>query len=166
MTNFRMGWHLIYTRPNHEKKVTIQLQEKKIATYLPLLKVERIWSDRVKVMQQPVFPSYVFVYLNNPNEYYEAIRTEGSCYYVKSGTKVALMSNDEINCIKLMEAQGENMEVAGNNFQIGQQMTIRNGPLRGLTCEVIQHKGKNRILVRVSILQRSLLADIPATVFI
>lgn len=166
MASFKNGWHLIYTRPHHERKVCIQLKEKKIETYLPLVKEERKWSDRIRVMQKPIFPSYLFVYLNNSNEYFEAIRAEGSCYYVKSGNRVALVSNDEINHIRLMEKEGENVEVTDDGLQVGRQLIIGNGPLRGLSCEVVQHKGKNRILVRVSILKRSLLADIPFSAFI
>jgi hypothetical protein len=65
-----------------------------------------------------------------------------------------------------MEKEGENIEVTDDGLQVGRQLVIGNGPLRGLSCEVVQHKGKNRILVRVSILKRSLLADIPFSAFI
>jgi transcription antitermination factor NusG len=163
MTNFKTGWHLIYTRPNHERKVSIQLSDRKIETYLPLFNEERKWSDRIKITQRPIFPCYLFVYLNNCDDYYEAMHAEGSCYYVKSGSRVALVSNEEIDHIRLMEKGGRNIEVANTILQAGQRLIIGHGPLHGLSCEVIQHKGKDRILVRVSILQRSLLADIPSS---
>lgn len=165
MTIFRTGWHLIYTRPHQERKVSDQLQDKQIRTYLPVKKEQRKWSDRVKTIIAPIFPSYLFVYLSNSQEFYEGMRADGACYYVRSGTSPARMSDDEIHSIRMMESNGVNMEVTNDPVQPGQQLLIRNGPLNGLSCEVIQYKGKKRILVRVDILKRTLLADLPSSVF-
>lgn len=159
------GWHLLYTRPHQEAKVSGQLLDKEIRTYLPVMKEKRKWSDRIKTIQVPIFPSYLFVYLNNSQEFYEGTKADGSCYYVRFGTRVARMSEEGIGQIRMIEANGINMEVAENIFQAGQVLAIQNGPLSGMTCEVIQHKGRNRILVRVSIINRSILADLPATAF-
>jgi transcriptional antiterminator RfaH len=161
MTNFKIGWHLIYTRPHQERKVATQLQEKDIQAYLPLTNEKRIWSDRIKIIHSPIFPSYVFVFLNNLQEYYNGIGTEGSCYFVKFDNQMARVSDSDISNIRMMEKSGENVEVTDNIFQTGQKLIIRRGLLSGLSCEVVQHKGKKRILVRVDMLQRHLVADLP-----
>lgn len=163
MPNFMTGWHLLYTRPHHEARVSGQLQDKEIRTYLPVMKEKRKWSDRIKTVEVPLFPSYLFVYLNNSQEFYEGTRVEGSCYYVRSGGRVARMSEEDIDQIRVIETNGVNMEVAENNFQPGQVLVIQNGPFNGLSCEVIQHKGRERILVRVSIINRGVLADLPTS---
>ena len=54
-------WFAIYTRPRWEKKVNLLLQEKGVESYCPLNKVKRKWSDRVKIIEEPLFKSYVFV---------------------------------------------------------------------------------------------------------
>jgi transcription antitermination factor NusG len=56
-------WFAIYTRPRWEKKVHKLLEEKGIECYCPLNKVHRKWSDRIKIVEEPLFKSYVFVKL-------------------------------------------------------------------------------------------------------
>ncbi len=59
-----MKWYVIYTRPRWEKKVHSLLHTKGIESYCPLNKVRRKWSDRVKLVEEPLFKSYVFVKTN------------------------------------------------------------------------------------------------------
>jgi len=54
-------WYAIYTRPRWEKKVHALLEEKGIESYCPLNKVRKKWSDRYKIVNEPLFKSYVFV---------------------------------------------------------------------------------------------------------
>ena len=65
MNNFLKGWYLIYTRPRHEKKVFLQLTEMKVRSLLPTTKKLRTWHDRKKYIDEPLFPSYIFVYLED-----------------------------------------------------------------------------------------------------
>ncbi|MFN5931691.1 MAG: transcription termination/antitermination NusG family protein, partial [Sphingobacteriales bacterium] len=59
--NTEKHWYAIYTRPRWEKKVNELLEKKGIQTYCPLNRVKRRWSDRTKIIYQPLIPSYVFV---------------------------------------------------------------------------------------------------------
>lgn len=160
MNKFKTGWYLIYTRPQQEKQVSERLSKKDIQTYLPLTKQERKWCDRIKIIHFPLFPSYLFVYLKTVYEYYEGMSDKGSCYFVRSGDLPARISEHEISSIQIVEKNGQNVEVTNQSFQVGQQLVIQQGPFSGLPCEIIQYKGKKRMLVRVSILQQSLIADL------
>ena len=57
-------WHAVYTKPRWEKKVNALLLSKGIETYCPLNKVRKKWSDRIKLVEEPLFKSYVFVHIN------------------------------------------------------------------------------------------------------
>jgi len=161
MVKFNFGWYLIYTRPKQEHGVSCRLTDRKILSYLPLIKETRNWKDRKKVVQSPVFPSYVFVYLNTLQEFYDAGAVDGACYYVRYNNCPARVSEEDIKYIRMIEGAGKNIEVCNERFLVGQRLVITEGPLNGLSCEVASYKGKNRILVRLAILQRSLLADLP-----
>jgi transcription antitermination factor NusG len=54
-------WYAVYTRARWEKKVSEYLTRKDIENYCPLNKVLRQWSDRKKIVHEPLFTSYVFV---------------------------------------------------------------------------------------------------------
>ena len=58
-------WLAVYTRPRWEKKVDQLLKEKGTESYCPLNKVRRKWSDRVKLIEEPLFKSYVFVKIDD-----------------------------------------------------------------------------------------------------
>ena len=55
------NWYVLYTKPRHEKKVAERLSEAGYTTYCPLHKVKRQWSDRIKVVEEPLFRSYIFI---------------------------------------------------------------------------------------------------------
>jgi transcriptional antiterminator RfaH len=166
MNFFNTGWYLIYTRSQQERKVSDRLLERNIQTYLPLTIQRRKWKDRVKTLHCPLFPSYLFVYLKNVHEYYEGASDKGSCYFVKNGNQPTRISENQISNIQIVEKNGQNVEVTSQMFQAGQQLIIKQGPFAGLPCEVIHHKGRNRILVRVEILHQSLIADLQSDSFL
>jgi transcription antitermination factor NusG len=143
-----------------------QVIEKNIQAYLPVTNEKRKWSDRIKNVITPLFPSYVFTYLNNVQDYYHGMAADGACCYVRFGNQLARVSDNDICSIRMIEKNGENIEVTSTVFQPGQLLNIRKGPLAGLTCEVIQYKSKSRILVRVDMLQRNLIADLPYAAFL
>ena len=55
------NWYVLYTKPRHEKKVAERLSDAGYTTYCPLHKVKRQWSDRIKVVEEPLFRSYIFI---------------------------------------------------------------------------------------------------------
>lgn len=161
MREFRAGWYLIYTKPRHEKKVHRHLSERNISSFLPTTKKIKDWHDRKKIIDEPLFPSYVFIYLDSMQHYYEGMDADGSLYYVRTGKEIAKVSDAIVNNIKLAADQGRNIEVSDARFRPCQQLVINKGALTGLSCEVVDHNGKSRLLVRVDLLQRNLLLTLP-----
>ena len=54
-------WYALYTKPRWEKKIDSVLIRKGVESWCPLQKIERQWSDRKKIIEDPLFKSYVFV---------------------------------------------------------------------------------------------------------
>lgn len=162
MITFSTGWYLIYTKPRHEKKVHAHLAEVNINSFLPTRKILRTWHDRKKYIDEPLFPSYIFVYLKDMQNYYGGMDAEGSLYYVRSGNEIVKVKESIINSIRLVTDQAKDLEVSDNHFQPGQKMVISKGVLTGLACEVVQFNSKRKLLVRVDLLQRNLLLSLPS----
>lgn len=161
MDLFRSGWYLIYTKPQHEKKVHAHLTEIKVDSFLPTRKILRTWHDRKKYVDEPLFPSYVFIYLNDKKNYYDGIDTEGSLYYVRSGKEIARVSEAIVNNIKLAVDQGNDIQISEDRFQPGRKLVINKGPLTGLSCEVVRYNNKQKLLLRIDLLQRNILITLP-----
>lgn len=161
MSTFRTGWYVIYTKPRHEKKVHARLTENQIDSFLPTRKTLKVWHDRKKIVDEPLFPSYVFIYLNSMQSYYEGMDAEGALYYVRTGKEIAMVNESVVNDIKLVANQAEDLEVSESRFEPGRRLIISQGPLTGLSCEVVETSGKCKLLVRVELLQRNILLKLP-----
>ncbi len=161
MSIFRSGWYLLYTKPRYEKKVHTHLTELKIDSFLPTRKILRTWHDRKKYVDEPLFPSYVFLYLTDIQNYYDGMDAEGALYYVRSGKEIAKVSDKIIDDIKLITNQVKEIEVSEFRFQPGRQLVIREGALTGLSCEVVECNNRQRLLVRIDLLQRNILLVLP-----
>ncbi|HEX7845145.1 MAG TPA: UpxY family transcription antiterminator [Chitinophagaceae bacterium] len=121
-------WLAVYTRPRWEKKVNQLLAEKGTESYCPLNKVRRKWSDRMKLVEEPLFKSYVFVKVNDEER--TAVRmTPGVMNFVYWNGKPAVIKEKEIANIRRFLDEYENVEVRSSDLKIDQRVKITAGPL-------------------------------------
>ena len=92
-------WYALYTKPRWEKKVNATLIKKNIESWCPLQKQQRQWSDRKKIIEVPLFKSYVFVKINE-TERLSVLLTEGVINFVYYLSKPAIIKDQEIQLIK------------------------------------------------------------------
>jgi transcription antitermination factor NusG len=134
-------WLAIYSRPRWEKKVNKLLLEKGFECYCPLNKVRRKWSDRVKIVEEPLFKSYVFVKVSDEDR--TGVRmTNGVINFVYWDGKPAVIKEKEINAIKRFLNEYENVEVQPMNLQVHQRVKITTGPLMDQEGEVLSVQRK------------------------
>jgi len=160
MKHFNDGWYVIYTRPRHEKKICDQLRDKEIEFFFPLTRKLKTWSDRKKYIDVPLFPSYIFIYLNDINTFLKVLEIDGVVSYIRMGKEIVRVSDKVIDDLKLVLNNDEDILVSERQFQPGQKMIIQHGPLIGLNCEIVKYLGEYRALVRVSILERSIILSL------
>ena len=140
-------WLAIYSRPRWEKKVNQLLIEKGLESYCPLNKVRRKWSDRVKVVEEPLFKSYVFVKVSDEDRT-EVRMTPGVVNFVYWDGKPALIKEKEINAIKRFLNEYENVEVQAMELRPEQRVKIITGPLMDQEGKILS---VNRKIVKVAI---------------
>lgn len=160
MNNFTAGWYVIYTKPRHEKKVVEHLTELNIQSFLPCVETLRKWHDRKKYIETPLFPSYVFVYLKGEREYFDSLNNESALYYLRSGKKIAWVPNAVVDEIRIILERYRDVETTTERFLPGKKLLIKDGPFTSFCCEVIEFQGRKKILVRVDLLQRSVLVNL------
>jgi transcription antitermination factor NusG len=140
-------WLAIYTRPRWEKKVDILLKEKGFESYCPLNKVRRKWSDRIKLVEEPLFKSYVFVKVDDAGR--SMVRmTSGVINFVYWDGKPAVIKDKEIGVIRRFLDEHENVEVQPMNLEVNQRVKITHGPLMDQEGRVMDVRHKT---VKVSI---------------
>lgn len=161
--DFNFGWYVLYVQPRWEKKVFKLLEDNNLEAFLPLVKTVRQWSDRKKILNVPLFPSYVFVSINSSLEFSRVMSLKGVYGFVRFGKEYALIPQKEIERIKvLIGLKGiTDIQVKNPNLKIGETMKITSGPLGGLECEVLKNGGKNRIIVKIDSIKQNIIATLP-----
>jgi len=154
-------WFAVYTRPRWEKKVNQLLQEKGLESYCPLNKVRRKWSDRIKIVEEPLFKSYVFVKVSDDDR--SNVRmTDGAINFVYWNGKPAVIREKEINAIRRFLDEYENVEARPMNLKIDQRVRITNGTLMDQEGKVLDLRRKT-VKVAIDSLGYILIAYIDRT---
>ena len=134
-------WLAVYSRPRWEKKVNQLLAEKGFESYCPLNKIRRKWSDRVKLVEEPLFKSYIFVKVTEEDR--TAVRmTPGVVNFVYWDGKPAVIKEKEINAIRRFLNEYENVAVESLDLRLRQRVKITTGPLMDQVGEVLSVRHK------------------------
>lgn len=140
-------WLVIYTRPRWEKKVDQTLKEKGIESYCPLRQEYRQWADRKKLVEIPLFISYLFVRVN-AREQSLALYALGVINYVYFMGKPAVVSNYVIEQLKLNLYEYKDIEVVGlQGLSIGDRVKIKDGLFTDQCGKVLKLQGKNVLML-------------------
>ncbi len=123
-------WYAIYTRPRWEKKVYRLLEEKGVECYCPLNKVHRKWSDRIKIVEEPLFKSYVFVRVQE-DEKTTVRMINGVVNFVYWLGKPAIIKDKEILTIRKFMNDYEDVEVRQVKMEPDAQVMVKQGVLMG-----------------------------------
>jgi transcription antitermination factor NusG len=158
-------WKVIYTASRQEKKVAALLDRFGILYYLPLVKKLRIWSDRKKWVEMPLFNGYVFV-KPEPGMRDKVLEIPGVVKYLKYNGADAQVSDNELHLIQKLIATGYNVEIAeGGHFKKGDKVTIKQGPLKGIEAEVLKDAdGSEYILLAFETISQVVRVSLPAAI--
>ena len=162
MSVARKKWYALYTRPRWEKRVFEDLIYKGIDTYLPLIKTLKQWSDRKKMVEEPLFHSYIFVHIT-PTEHDRALQTMGVVRFVTFKGIAVAIPHWEIEAVKAYVGEGTERMVYTDDIHIGDPVEVVFGTMKGLKGRLAEMKGKKRVLVEITGLGERLLVNIPTT---
>ena len=141
-------WYAVYTKPRWEKKIARLLDERGIEHYCPLIKSQRQWSDRKKIILEPVFKSYVFVRIEDGQKW-ELKKIDGVLNYVYWLGKPAIIRDDEIITIRKFLNEFTDVQVVHDEgLSVNTAVRIKSGIMmnfKGLLLEVLGNKARVRL---------------------
>mgnify|MGYP000226895058 CR=1 FL=1 len=147
MTETTLNWYAVNTRPRWEKKVAQLLDTKGVENYCPLNKVVRQWSDRKKVILEPIFKCYVFVKVEEQKKW-DLKRIDGILNYVYWLGKPAKIKEEEINTIRKFLNEFSDVTVESIGLEINQKVRIKQGVLMNYEGILLELSG-NRAFVKI-----------------
>jgi transcriptional antiterminator RfaH len=152
-------WYAVYTKPRSEKKLADRLNDKGIEAYLPMRRTLKQWSDRKKMVNEPLISSYVFVNIFR-DHYFDVLNTPGAVKYIWFCGKPAAIPETQIDTLKLILGQEPEIDCISAGLLQGTRVKVTSGPLKELTGELLSYAGKHRVMVRVDHIDKALLLTI------
>ena len=155
------SWKVLYVQGRCEFKVEQQLARLGIEHYLPKVQVMRKWSDRMKKLTVPAFPSYLFV-CNEDKERHAVFQAKGVLHYVRRENRDAILREEELALLR----KGESMILPDSLQNIkglkGKLVKIKAGILAGNTGILVDLIGKKFVQLKLENLSMGFLVEIPA----
>ena len=151
-------WFAILARTGREKTANLLLENSGYECFLPVSKHTRRWSDRTKVIEMPLFPGYLFCRMN-PHNRLRVLMTPGVMQVVGVGKTAIPVEEEEIAAIQRVQKSGLSA-MPWPYMQIGNVGQILEGPLRGLTGIIVKIKSGMKLVLSVSLLQRSVAVEV------
>ncbi len=158
MSNRSESWFALHVKARHEKSVARILTERGYESFLPLYRASRRWSDRIKEVELPLFSCYVFCRLD-PDNPAPIHMIPGALRVVAFGDKPIAVADEELAAIRAIitsRARCEPWPFAC----IGEKVRIEYGCLQGAEGYLVRIKGGSRLIVNVTLLQRSCAVEI------
>ncbi|MEQ7799377.1 UpxY family transcription antiterminator [Pedobacter sp. ASV1-7] len=146
-TALNRRWLVVYTRPRWEKKVDKLLKSMDIKSYCPLKKSTNQWSDRKKIVEVPLFSGYVFVWINEREEY-KVKQTLGVLNFIYYMAKPAVIRDSVIEKIEQFLTTETDCEIiSSKELNAGDRIRIKSGIFYNQEGTVIKVNGRNVLMV-------------------
>lgn len=148
-------WHVVYAKPRQEAVALDQLERQGYECYLPRRAVEKLRRGRRVPVTEPLFPRYLFIRLDSSlsGPSWAPIRsTVGVSHLLRFGDTPARVDDGLIECLRRQE-QAHSAKTQPL-FNLGERVSILEGPYAGLSAVFQMHDGDERALVLIELLSR------------
>jgi transcription antitermination factor NusG len=153
-------WYGLRVRSNFERQVSNLLRAKGIEEYVPLYRTRRVWSDRVREIELPLIPGYVFCRMPLQSRSL-VLATTGAVSLAGSQNQPLPIEESELAAVRRMAETQSNVE-PWPFLRIGQRVRVHRGPLTGVEGILLKVKSSYRLIVSVTLLGRSVASEIDA----
>ncbi|MHB8217450.1 MAG: transcription termination/antitermination protein NusG [Candidatus Sulfotelmatobacter sp.] len=152
------NWYALYTCPRHEKRVAQQIEQHRIACFLPIYRSVRRWKDRRKELELALFPGYVFVRIALPDRL-RVLQLAGAVRFVSFNGHPVPLPNGEME--SLMSGLSSGVRAEPHPYlQVGRRVRVRSGPLAGAQGILIRRKDRFRVVLSLDLIMRSVAVEV------
>jgi transcription antitermination factor NusG len=154
-----MPWYVLHTKSRNEKKIAALLSSRNVKVYCPVREEVRQWSDRRKKVSEPVFKSFVFVFLEDYKmDATPVLEIPGAVRFLWWQGKPGVVREEEIEAIRNFLTMYKDTAITVE-VKAGQSVTIKEGPLREQRGTVLQVKG-DKVYLRLESLGLEMIAKV------
>lgn len=154
-------WVAVYTAARAEKQVYIRLLNAGFEAFLPIVKTTHQWSDRVKLVEVPLFTSYVFVRISAQQE--TALRQVPGLVFIVANRdgSVPAVPDDQIDAIRrLLEANQKIHVYESQALQKGAMVTVKSGDFAGMHGMLVSDCKDGNFSIRIDAIGFTIVTEI------
>ncbi len=147
-------WYLLYCKRGEQERAKSHLENQEVECFYPKFEVEKILRGKRKKVQEPVFPSYIFVkfdYQQGPT--FTAVRsTRGVVDFVRFGAEPKGLSDELIETLQQMDYLPTDNH-PGLPLK-GQKIEIKSGQFAGISAIYQEPDGEARSMMLVNMINQ------------
>lgn len=151
-------WFAVWVKGRCEQEAERHLRARGYSPFVPTFFERRQWSDRVRLVELPLFPGYLFCRFN-PLDRLPILTTPGVIQILSAGKTLLPISETEIEAIRSITLSGLRKR-PWPYLEVGQRVCIGSGPLRGLEGILVEIRGGHRLVVSIELLRRSVAVEL------
>jgi transcription antitermination factor NusG len=151
-------WFALSVKPRHERTSAAALRFKGYQEFVPLYQSRRRWSDRVKEIELPLFAGYVFCRFDARFRL-PILTTPGVLKIVGAGRDPIPVQDSEMEALEAVARSGILAE-PWPFLQAGCRVRVEEGPLRGTEGFLLEVKSRERLVLSVTLLSRSIAVEV------
>jgi transcriptional antiterminator RfaH len=156
------AWGVVNTQPRRERIALENLARQAFKAWCPLVRRRVRHARGVHEVLRPLFPGYLFVHLSPQTPCWRPIMsTSGVRMLVRFGEQPAFIADDFIQELRSHEIDGEIVRPA-DAFTVGQRVHVADGPFGGLVGTVFDVDDKDRLVVLMNVLSRTVKVQVAA----
>jgi transcriptional antiterminator RfaH len=159
-----MHWYLVHTKPRQEKCALTNLEQQGYQCYLPTMTSERLRQGSLAVLDEPLFPRYLFIRLGlgDTAKSWAPIRsTRGVSRLVKFGVEPAKVDDGLIELLKAKESAAIDKPV--RLFNPGERVRLVTGPFAGIEGIYQMAEGERRVIVLIELMSKRVAVGVSPT---
>lgn len=143
-------WYVIQCKAKESFRAAENLQNQGFEVFHPNIEVERLRAGRIKLINEPLFPYYLFIHLSDTTDNWRPIRsTRGVLKMLSFGTTPLKVPDQLIEALKCRVQPATEIL-----FKTGDEVLIDEGPLKGLKAVFETKKGEERVILLLNLLQK------------
>ena len=160
MTN-EMQWFLLQTKVKQEQRAAENLERQDVASFCPMIRVDKISRGRRSEVLDVLFPGYLFVQLGESSVSTTAVRsTRGVSHFVTSAGAPIKVPQGLVE--QLRQRVTADADVVMSQLpKSGAKMQVIDGPFKGLNAVFTEPDGNNRAIVMVTLLSQQVKTSMP-----
>jgi transcription antitermination factor NusG len=153
-----LEWYAIRVRSRFERSVSEQLEQKGYEYFLPMYWSRRLWSDRVKVLQLPLFGGYLFCRFD-VQQRLPILQTPGVVNIVGNGKVPLPVDTIQLENIRAAANSGQNVQ-PWPRLDLGERVRVEFGPLRGIEGTLLRYKSASQLILAIDLMQRAIAVEV------